>query len=32
MREELARSIGVALLAPYRIKKRDPAPERSVLL
>ena len=32
MREELARSIGVALLAPYRIKKRDPVPERSVLL
>ena len=34
MREELARIGigGVALLAPYRIKKRDPAPERSVLL
>ena|SRR3712207_2755349 len=34
MRGELARIGigGVALLAPYRIKKRDPAPERSVLL
>ena len=31
-REELARSTGVALLAPYRSKKRDPAPERSVFL
>jgi hypothetical protein len=27
-REELARSMGVALLAPYRSKKRDPAPRR----
>ena len=32
MREELERSMGVALLAPYRIKKRDPAPRRSALL
>jgi hypothetical protein len=31
-REELARSTGVALLAPYRSKKRDPAPERSAFL
>ncbi len=30
-REELARSMGVALLAPYRTKKHDPAP-RSVFL
>jgi hypothetical protein len=30
--EELARSMGVALLAPYRTKKHDPAPERSALL
>ena len=26
-KEELARSTGVELLAPYRSKKRDPAPE-----
>jgi hypothetical protein len=32
MREELERSMGVALLAPYRTKKRDPAPQRSALL
>jgi len=31
-REELVRSTGVALLAPYRSKKRDPAPERSAFL
>jgi hypothetical protein len=31
-REELARSAGVALLAPYRSKKRDTAPERSAAL
>jgi len=31
-REKLARSTGVALLAPYRSKKRDPAPERSAFL
>jgi hypothetical protein len=31
-REELARSTGVVLLAPYRSKKRDPAPERSAFL
>jgi len=32
-REELARSMGVALLvAPYRTKKRDPAPQRSAYL
>ena len=31
-REELQRSMGVALLAPYRTKKRDPAPQRSALL
>jgi hypothetical protein len=31
-REELHRSMGVALLAPYRTKKRDPAPQRSALL
>ncbi len=30
--EELARSVGVALLAPYRTKKHDPASERSVFL
>jgi len=29
-KEELVRSMGVALLAPYRSKKRDPAPQRSV--
>jgi len=32
MREELERSMGVALLAPYRTKKRDRAPQRSALL
>jgi len=32
MREEPERSMGVALLAPYRTKKRDPAPQRSALL
>ncbi len=31
-REELQRSMGVELLAPYRTKKRDPAPQRSALL
>jgi hypothetical protein len=31
-REELARSRGVELLAPYRSKKRDPAPRRSAFL
>ncbi len=31
-REELVRSTGVALLAPYRTKKRDPVPERSAFL
>ena len=31
-REELARSMDVALLAPYRTKKRDPAPEKSAIL
>ena len=31
-REELERSMGVALLAPYRTKKRDRAPQRSALL
>ncbi len=31
-KEELARSMGVDLLAPYRSKKRDPAPERSAFL
>ena len=31
-KEELARGTGVELLAPYRSKKRDPAPERSALL
>ena len=31
-REELARSMGVALLAPYRTKKHDPAPQRSAYL
>ena len=31
-KEELARSMGVELLAPYRSKKRDPAPERSARL
>ena len=31
-REELKRSMGVALLAPYRTKKRDRAPQRSALL
>jgi Transposase DDE domain len=31
-KEELERSMGVALLAPYRTKKRDPAPQRSALL
>jgi hypothetical protein len=31
-REELERSMGVALLAPYRTKKRDPGPQRSALL
>jgi hypothetical protein len=32
MKQELARSMGVALLAPYRTKKHDPAPQRSVFL
>ncbi len=31
-KEELAKSIGIELLAPYRSKKRDPASERSVFL
>ena len=31
-REELARSMGVTLLAPYRNKKRDPNPQRSAYL
>ncbi len=31
-KKELARSEGIELLAPYRSKKRDPAPERSALL
>ncbi len=31
-REELARSMGIELLAPYSTKKRDPAPKRSALL
>jgi Transposase DDE domain len=31
-REELRRSVGVELLAPYRSKKRDRAPERSAFL
>jgi hypothetical protein len=31
-REALARSMDVALLAPYRTKKRDPAPEKSAIL
>jgi len=31
-KEELARSGGVELLAPYRSKKRDPNPERSAYL
>ena len=31
-REELQRSMGVALLAPYRTKTRDRAPQRSALL
>jgi len=31
-KEELVRSGGVELLAPYRSKKRDPAPERSAYL
>ncbi len=31
-KEELARSTGIELLAPYRTKKRDPAPKRSALL
>jgi hypothetical protein len=31
-KEELVRSMGVELLAPYRSKKRDPAPERSAFL
>ena len=31
-REELARSMGVALLAPYRTKKRDPTPLTSAYL
>ena len=30
--EDLARGMGVELLAPYRSKKRDPAPRRSALL
>ena len=32
MREELAKSMGVEFLAPYRTKKGDPAPQRSALL
>lgn len=31
-KEELARGTGVELLAPYRSKKRDPAPKRSAFL
>jgi hypothetical protein len=31
-KEELARGTGVELLAPYRSKKRDPAPQRSAFL
>jgi hypothetical protein len=31
-KEELSRALGVELLAPYRNKKRDPAPERSAYL
>ena len=31
-KKELARSEGIELLAPYRSKERDPAPERSALL
>jgi hypothetical protein len=31
-KEELARGMGVELLAPYRSKKRDPAPKRSAFL
>ena len=31
-REELARSMGIELLAPYSSKKRDPNPKRSALL
>lgn len=31
-KEELARGMGVELLAPYRSKKRDPAPARSTFL
>jgi hypothetical protein len=32
MREELATTMGIELLAPYSSKKRDPAPKRSALL
>lgn len=32
MKEELALGMGVELLAPYRSKKRDPAPRRSAFL
>ena len=32
VKEELARGMGVELLAPYRSKKRDPAPKRSAYL
>jgi hypothetical protein len=31
-KEELAQSVGVELVAPYRSKKLDPTPERSALL
>ena len=31
-KEELARAMGIELLAPYRSKKRDPTPERSAFL
>jgi hypothetical protein len=31
-REELARSMGIELLAPYSSKKRDPTPQRSAFL
>jgi Transposase DDE domain len=31
-KEELARGMGVELLAPYRTKKQDPAPQRSTFL
>jgi Transposase DDE domain len=31
-KEDLARSMGIELLAPYRSKKHDPAPERSAFL